>query len=268
MINITRNKKLFVQQMLIAMKYYELKMYRKIRAELNKIFREVSIMIEHGDPLNIVPVIVNKHSQKMLDIFKIEYKRIGTYNFENVNRRLQEIRPKKISDYYKKDSEHNFWYYYNLWLNGQALSKSRIIDGSTKKILRSIIDKGIRDAKSYNEIAKDIVKKTELNKNRAMMIATTEVHTAFNKSTFESIESNNVKMESKEWINVGDERVRRSPFNHVAANGETVPMHEKFTQTGGALMYPGDISSEGSAAANIIRCRCQVLYNTEVTEIE
>lgn len=267
-INVTRNKHLYAQQLMSQINTLEMKMFRKIRALLNKTFYITSDMVKHGDYLNIVPIAVNKYSQDLRMTLRTEYRRIGSFNFDSVGKRLNELRQKNNLNYNKKDAENNFWYFYTTWLNQQALTKSTIIDTTTKKILRNIINKGIREGKSYAKIAKEITNKTKLNKNRAMMIAITETHTAFNKSIFESIENYGVKMETKEWLNAGDERVRDMPFNHRAANGEKVPMHEHFIKTGGKLMYPGDISSEGSVPANIIRCRCVTLYNTEVTEIE
>ncbi len=264
MINITRNKHLFAKQQLQALQFLEMKLYRKINPILKNTYKEVVKIVEHGDVLNIVPTIVNRNSNKIREVIKNQYKKIGQYNFKQVTDRLQELKPKKIKDYYYKDAENNFWYYFEIWSNQQSLIKSKLIDDTTKKIIRSIIEKGIKDGKSYKEISKDIEQATGFTKNRSMMIAMTETHTAFNKSQFESIQNNNVKMETKEWLNAGDERVRKDPFSHVRAQGEKVKMNDKFIMTGEALMYPGDI--EGSAA-NVIRCRCVTLYNTEVTEI-
>lgn len=266
MIDITRNKDLFAREIRRQTEQLEARLFREVRAILNKTFVDTANMIKHGDPLNIVPVVVNKYSEKIKNTIKTNYTRIGSHNFDAVAERLQEIKPKGINDYYKKDSNYNFWYYFNVWSSQQALSKSTIINKTTKNVLRAIIDKGIRGGKSYLEISKDLRKIGGIsNKNRASMIAITETHTAFNKSTFDSIESNNVKMETKEWLNAGDERVRSEPFNHWEANGEQVPMHEKFVKTGEPLMYPGDITG---SAANIIRCRCVQLFYTAVTVIK
>ncbi len=267
MINITRNKHLFARQTLQTLQFLEMKLYRKLNLIFKDTYQEVSKLIQHGDVLNIVPTIVNRNSNKLKDIIKNQYKNIGEYNLKSVSNRIQELKPKKSIDYYYKDMSHNFWYYFDIWSNQQALLKSTIIDKTTKNILKNIIDKGIKDGKSYKDIAKDIKLASDLSKNRSMMIAITETHTAFNKSIFESIENTNIKMETKEWLNAGDERVREGIFDHVKANGEQVPMNDYFKNTGGDLLFPGDVNSPGSDPANIIRCRCVTLYNTEVTEI-
>jgi ADP-heptose:LPS heptosyltransferase len=63
----------------------------------------------------------------------------------------------------------------------------------------------------------------------------------------------------KEWETMGDNLVRTSPFNHVAANGQRVMINEPFVVSGELLMYPGD-SSIGASAGNVVNCRCVSLY--------
>ena len=64
--------------------------------------------------------------------------------------------------------------------------------------MQSVVDRGIRDGLSYDEIAKEIRVRGGLNKNRSQTIAITETHSAFNRSIFGSVESSDVRMESKE----------------------------------------------------------------------
>jgi hypothetical protein len=265
LINITKNKRLFARQIRKQTEQLELKMYRKLTPIFRKIFREVSVLIKHGDPLNIVPTVVKRHSKEMQEVFLNHYKTIGAVNYKGIINRLTEISKTKNIGYQRKDSQSSFWWSFNNWAKGQAVAKVLRIDDTTKNILRVIIDKSIKEGRSYSEIAK-ILQDVEgiSSKNRAMMIAVTETHTVFNKSIFESIESTNVKMETKEWLNAGDERVRQGIFDHVKANGETVGMDEYFQDTGEPLLYPGDPSGD---PGNIIYCRCVTLYNTEVTEI-
>lgn len=59
----------------------------------------------------------------------------------------------------------------------------------------------------------------------------------------------------KEWVSAGDEKVRRSPFSHVLADGQKVNIDEPFTVGGQLLRIPGD-TSLGASLANVIRCRC------------
>ncbi|MCP4553693.1 MAG: hypothetical protein GY834_17000, partial [Bacteroidetes bacterium] len=47
---------------------------------------------------------------------------------------------------------------------------------------------------------------------------------------------------TKTWITMMDERVRRFPFNHVAANNQKVLLNKPFTVSGQLLNYAGDTS--------------------------
>jgi hypothetical protein len=59
----------------------------------------------------------------------------------------------------------------------------------------------------------------------------------------------------KEWVTAGDEIVRRSPFSHVAADGQKVNIDESFNVGGELLRIPGD-TSQGASLSNVLGCRC------------
>jgi len=63
----------------------------------------------------------------------------------------------------------------------------------------------------------------------------------------------------KEWVTVGDEKVR---FAHVRADSQTVDLSKPFTVGGELLRYPGD-TSLGASAGNVINCRCSSIYQAE-----
>lgn len=60
----------------------------------------------------------------------------------------------------------------------------------------------------------------------------------------------------KEWITVGDDKVRPA---HADADGQTVEVDEPYTVGGELLMYPAD-ESLGASAENTINCRCSSQY--------
>ena len=264
MINITRNKRLYAQKIMRQNLLLELDLYKKVNPILNTTYTEVAEGIKHGDYLNVVPIFVNKKTNALKKIYYDFYRQIGLIGFKLIDDRLNEIKPKGFSKYDTKAANYNFWYHFDLWAKRESMSKVTKIDATTKKSLSNMIDKSIKDGKDYRQISKDILTIKEITtKHRAMAIATTETHTAFNKGIFESIEQSDVEMETKEWMNAGDERVREGIFDHVRAQGEIVGMDEYFILTGGELLFPGDSNSSGSDPANIIRCRCIALYYTE-----
>lgn len=59
---------------------------------------------------------------------------------------------------------------------------------------------------------------------------------------------------TKKWATVGDHKVRHT---HRELNGQVVGLNEKFTCSGGSLMYPGDPSAPADLTVN---CRCAVIY--------
>jgi hypothetical protein len=51
---------------------------------------------------------------------------------------------------------------------------------------------------------------------------------------------------TKTWKTIGDKKVRKAPFSHVAANGQTVNIDEPYIVSGESLQYPGDNSLNAS----------------------
>jgi hypothetical protein len=64
---------------------------------------------------------------------------------------------------------------------------------------------------------------------------------------------------SKEWVTVGDERVREA---HVLADSQTQTLNKPFNVGGDLLRWPGD-TSLGAQAGNVINCRCSSVVSKE-----
>ena len=63
----------------------------------------------------------------------------------------------------------------------------------------------------------------------------------------------------KEWVTVGDERVRES---HVLADSQTMTLNAPFQVGGELLRWPGD-TSLGATAGNVINCRCSSVVSRD-----
>ncbi len=63
----------------------------------------------------------------------------------------------------------------------------------------------------------------------------------------------------KEWVTVGDERVRPA---HVNADSQLQFKEDFFIVKGEQLRFPGD-TSFGATPGNVINCRCSAVYSTE-----
>lgn len=64
---------------------------------------------------------------------------------------------------------------------------------------------------------------------------------------------------TKEWVTVGDERVRPS---HVLADSQLVNLNQSFSVGGQALRWPGD-TSLGASVENVINCRCSSVVDAQ-----
>ncbi len=64
---------------------------------------------------------------------------------------------------------------------------------------------------------------------------------------------------TKEWVTVGDERVREA---HVFADSQDRSLNQAFDVGGEQLRWPGD-TSLGASAGNVINCRCSSVVNAE-----
>lgn len=93
----------------------------------------------------------------------------------------------------------------------------------------------------------------DLRDNRLNTIARTEIQSAQNEGTEETMKEYGVNY--KQWLSVGDDRVRgnhsNDEYDHVYMHGQVVKMDEPFSN---GLMYPTDRSGD---IGNWINCRCR-----------
>lgn len=88
---------------------------------------------------------------------------------------------------------------------------------------------------------------------RARVIARTEVIGAANNASLLAAKDSGV-VEGKVWLTAIDHRTRG---DHIAADGQAVPVDGAFQVGGESLEYPGDVLG---SAANTVNCRCSLLY--------
>ena len=120
--------------------------------------------------------------------------------------------------------------------------------------LESIIHTGVEEGWTIRRVAEEIERGIGgmYSGNRAMIIARTEVPALFNRCSYETM----VKAEciaAKIWLAVMDERTRDT---HIIADGQQVPINEKFRVNGVWMMYPGD---PAGGPREVCNCRCAML---------
>lgn len=157
----------------------------------------------------------------------------------------------------QEDPEMNiFMEIFRSYLIGEALVRAVGLGLTTIKAIRDVILGAKQRGESVDQIADAILRQGSVDsKYRAMMIARTESHSAYNAGRQAAAEASPLQMR-KEWVSANDGRTRDfngSKFSHRQADGEIVMLNEKFVETGESLRFPGDPSG---SAGNIIHCRC------------
>jgi len=122
--------------------------------------------------------------------------------------------------------------------------RSVITEEAHKELTDVIVDRDKERATELWELSRDY---TSYKIQDAITVATTAL-------LFKKLEE-----AIKEWVNMGDGKVRTGKFNHVIAGGQQIKTDEPFIVSGEQLMYPGD-TSLGASMGNIARCRCNALY--------
>ncbi len=143
------------------------------------------------------------------------------------------------------------------WVNREALRKAKLISATDAEDVRDAIQDGLEEGLGTEEIGSRIRKVSSLTASRAATIARTETHAA---ATFGSVESVReaeqelgVRM-NKVWLATNDDRTRE---DHLAADGQTVGLDERFVVGGELMDRPGDPSA---SAEQVIGCRCAIAY--------
>jgi len=191
-------------------------------------------------------------------------------------------------DRFKSGFEHletkddNDGFYERIWqeyLNQYGGTRIAQISETTRRQIVALIDKGLRDGLSLDEIAGEIrMRAPDMSALRAHTIARTETHSASMYASLQSAKQSTVEL-LKEWVSVEDSRTRDFGegdgvvdfYDHRSMNGVKVPIDDPFevpNKLGGSekLMFPGD---PAGSAANIINCRCgQVYVDTDEDEVE
>lgn len=152
-------------------------------------------------------------------------------------------------------------------LNRNNLIDKLVLDASLERSrakitvgIQDAIEKGLINGSDFKQMAADIQRVFEMDYNRALAIAETEVHRIREQASNDSAQNasrQGVEME-KVWSNVGDERVRKnSKSNHREVHGQRKKLNEPFELKNNVLaQMPG----ASGTPYNDIRCRCYARY--------
>jgi hypothetical protein len=139
----------------------------------------------------------------------------------------------------------------------------RQLTATTMERVYRVIVNGNANGESYDEMVRQLMD-TELDRNRARLIARTETNRAVNAGHDLGRKAYPYYVD-KTWLAARDRRTRGADgedhADHFHMNGLIVKEDEAFTdpRSGRLLMFPGD-SSMGAQAADVCNCRCNVRF--------
>ena len=143
------------------------------------------------------------------------------------------------------------------WVRQVALTRVGEVNATTRKMLQTVITKGLEDGLSIQKIADEIrsLFKT-MSPIRAERIARTETIGASNAGAMFAARSTGLPLK-KEWLATMDTRTRET---HAEADGQTRGMDEPFSVGGYQMEQPGDPTAPPS---EVINCRCTVVFQVQ-----
>ena len=144
------------------------------------------------------------------------------------------------------------------YLAKQAGFKISKITDTTRKRVMNTVAAGFKAGLGSDAIAAALTESApRATAGRALVIARTETLAASNLGSDAAARAFGVPL-NKEWLATADGRTRD---DHDDANGQAVGLDAPFQVGSASLMFPGD-GSLGAGPAEVINCRCVVVYST------
>lgn len=229
-------------------------MVRQLKPMINAQYREVAKLLAYG--IREVDYVVDSYNSRFKQILVNHYRRVANQAGRNATMAFDP----------SKSMGEAFWRQVEAFIRQYAGQKITTMQGTSKEMIRKLLDAGIQEGMSNEQIAKLLRKKgNTLSRFQAIRIARTETLGMYNSATEASINDTGLKY-IRVWSTTIDQRTRRRKlgkgFDHLIVNGQKRDQETPFDVSGEALMYPGD--PKGSAG-NIINCRCVLLYERDRT---
>lgn len=155
--------------------------------------------------------------------------------------------------------EDEFGSLYRAFITAQGSKRIKDISNTQVNKLNRIIEMGLDKGQGEAEIARNIRDKMGpgFTLKRAGVIARTETHNAASYANHEQAKLMEVPL-TKRWVSTNDGRTRS---HHSSLNGTEVEMEDDFVTVIKGIKYPMSYPGDPrGGAANVINCRCVVLY--------
>ena len=244
----------YARAILLAQDKIALVFFRKIRAELKRVGKELGESYALNQTSLQFPDLQQKHKERVIKILNdLVFATVKVFMNDKVGQKRM----------FTLDVANEVY----ALLAANVLTTSALISNTTVAAASAVILQQMQlsltkpKASEPEVIAKAIAKKIGgVNSiSRAMTIARTETHKAANTTQYTKAElaaqESGLKVEV-EWIATNDGRVRD---NHRHADGQKRHIGQPFNVGGEAMRYPSD---PRASAKNTINCRCVLGYDT------
>ena len=141
----------------------------------------------------------------------------------------------------------------------ELLNLVELMNAYSRQIITDVLNRGIENGASFDEIVKELTMHPEFSTMRAMRIARTEVVSASNTAAMLYSKTSGIEM-NKVWIAVRDKRTRH---DHSNVDGTTIDSNDYFNVGGAEMLNPGArVQKNGLPVPleEIVNCRCTVAF--------
>ncbi len=240
---------------------------RRLQKKLDTAFRKDVRIIVSQIKADVQPDFDSSVRRKEIEIYataKAEIRRLFQTIVEINDEKYEAVFNKQVDLGFGFSRQEAIERWMDEYMAGREILFASISQGMTRRIfndLQSLQAEGL----GIDVIARTISRKyLTVSRKRAALIARTEIHNAagygqhnYHKSLSSDLGVNMVK----QWVATADDRTRSA---HAQMNGTQVTMDEPFIMPNGREMqFTGD---PNGGAANVINCRCAIVYvDTEDT---
>jgi len=223
-----------------------------------------------NEALDIIDTVNEQWEETAIALFK----KTAMFNAQWLFEEYNDARKGVLTGIFRKGAEtifeENLEEFVALWAANEVVE----IVNTTKLKIRRVVMRGLQEGLNPRQIAEKIkdtigdlpvsvrvgdrrISRVITARNRAQMIARTEVHNAQNYGNEQAAIATGGNF-LKEWVTASDDRVRDS---HLAAESRYsdsgIPLADLYQVGRVKLLYPGDPNATGeNVASEIINCRC------------
>ena len=244
----TRKELALANQLDALQRRYERRYEKQIYAALKKQLQP------YLDAIKQAPANINQFDlitpAPLADVLESLYVTAGVAYAEAMYNAIQP--PSKVTKEILRASWRDFMRRFAV---NQLSSTLIIINNTSVEVVKRIVLPALAEGKGILDIAKSLKDSIQgISKNRAKLIARTEMVKATNTAAMQSAATSDFMYEKK-WVPASDQRTR--PDHLAMLNSAWIPFDAKFTVGGEQMDRPGDPSAPASQVCN---CRCKVVF--------